>query len=728
MHRTPRSPAARPACGLGLLALAALGAWVPGATVQAAVVPAQVVARVGDVPLGATVALATTQPPFVLANGGVAFTGLLADGDAYVFVHDQVVFRGSDVVTSVLLGTEASMGATALGGFIYGPEIDGNEAVWTHNGLLAVEGVQAPAYPMGYVSTFHSRPTMVENGTVYWLAGLNSSGGTTTQQRVLYRSPTASPADIQVVLASGAPVGGLVVSSPAGLDFDYHVSNDGSHLVMVVAMNTGSTLDDEHIYVDGGLFHQENTPSGTGDDWDNFDLVVINDQGTYAFSGDTNGNLATDEFVAVNGVIAVREGDVLDGVTITPAASVRLLALDDASRVVHAWAYAGNTVETVFFACNAADVAGSSRAVLTTGVDELDLDGDGLGDALVTDLNATNATGSRALADDGSLYLSLDIDQGAGPVPVMVRIPLSCCGNGLLDPGEQCDDANGDDTDDCPGTCTAAVCGDGFTWGGVEECDDGDLSNTDECLVSCVAASCGDGYLWAGVEQCDDGNLDDTDGCPTTCTLASCGDGFTWAGVEECDDGNQVDTDACLRGCVAATCGDGIVWLGVEECDDGNGDDTDDCPGSCRFATCGDGYVLAGAEECDDGNDDDADGCTNACTLSPAAEDSSSGDPTSPGDDSTSTGDSTSTSAGGSSSTGGLDDSGGSSGLATTGEPITGSSGEPTSAGQTAGMPFGGLDDDGGCTCRAASERRGGLLPILLGLFALGLRPRRRRE
>ncbi len=713
--------AARPRLGCWCLALALAGpSLAVSASAVAAVVPAQLVARAGVVPAGAAAALASTQPPFVLSDGSVAFTGVLVGGDAYVFIRDQVVWLGSNALGSMVVGTESSMGATAAGGFIYGPTVDGAEAVWTHNGLLALGGVQAPAYPMGVTTTFHSRPTMVESGTAYWLAGLNTSGGPATQQRVLYRSPTASPADIQVVRATGDMVGGLAITSPAGLDFDYHVSDDGAHLVMVLVMSTGSTVNDEHIYVDGALYHQENSPNGTGDNWDNFDLVAINDQGTYAFSGDTNGNLATDEFVAVNGMIAVREGDVIDGVALTTTATVRFISLDDTGRFTHAWAYAGNTVETVFYACNVADLQGSSLAVLTTGVDFLDFDGDGVGDALVTDLNATNVTNAHALTDAGSLYVEVDIDDmgGGGPVPAMVRLPVSCCGNALLDGGEQCDDGNGDDSDACPGNCMIASCGDGYVFAGMEECDDGNMANTDACVAGCIAATCGDGYLWAGVEACDDADGDDTDDCPGTCMVAHCGDGFVWAGHEECDDGDQLDTNACISGCIAATCGDGLVWEGVEECDDANGDDGDACPGSCLVASCGDGYVFVGREECDDGNDDDADGCTNACTIgaTTTGEESSGGGSTGPvSADSTG-------SSGAAASSGGIDlDEGTSSGSAETGAATIGTTTGPlTSTGETDGGPFVGLDDDGGCTCTVNREHPGrSPLGGWLGMLAL---------
>lgn len=93
------------------------------------------------------------------------------------------------------------------------------------------------------------------------------------------------------------------------------------------------------------------------------------------------------------------------------------------------------------------------------------------------------------------------------------------CGDGVVEPGEACDDANADETDDCLSTCVAASCGDGFVWVGNEECDDGNSEDTDDCPSTCLAASCGDGFVWAGNEECDDGNNDPWDGCSPSCLL-----------------------------------------------------------------------------------------------------------------------------------------------------------------------------------------------------------------
>lgn len=96
----------------------------------------------------------------------------------------------------------------------------------------------------------------------------------------------------------------------------------------------------------------------------------------------------------------------------------------------------------------------------------------------------------------------------------------SVCGDGILDPGEQCDDGNQDETDACLSTCQSAYCGDGFVHAGVEVCDDGlNDGSYNGCVPGCMALAshCGDGVTDA-VETCDDGNSSITDGCFPDCT------------------------------------------------------------------------------------------------------------------------------------------------------------------------------------------------------------------
>lgn len=215
----------------------------------------------------------------------------------------------------------------------------------------------------------------------------------------------------------------------------------------------------------------------------------------------------------------------------------------------------------------------------------------------------------------------------------------SVCGDGVLDPGEVCDDKNVVPGDGCSFDCKAIeanfvcptpgekcvstmVCGDGKITG-TETCDDGQpAAGNDGCSatcqlengwtcpfpgVACQAASCGDGIV-AGDEECDDGKPPaNADGCSATCTLEK-----GW----KCPPATS---------CTKTTCGDGVKE-GTEQCDDGNVRPYDGCSPKCEVeptcsggvctAVCGDGVKFP-SEACDDGNLRDGDGCSATCTLEP---------------------------------------------------------------------------------------------------------------
>jgi cysteine-rich repeat protein len=224
-----------------------------------------------------------------------------------------------------------------------------------------------------------------------------------------------------------------------------------------------------------------------------------------------------------------------------------------------------------------------------------------------TTTDATTTTVTTTDPTDGTGTTGGDSSTGGDATSTGAGV----CGDGVVDPGEACDDGNADDTDACTSACVAAVCGDGIVQAGVEACDDGNQVDDDVCLNSCALAVCGDGFLGPG-EACDDGNQVDDDACTNSCALPSCGDGKVQQG-EECDDGNAESGDACLNTCLKAICGDSTIQVGVEACDDANDIDTDECIGTCQLASCGDGFVQDGVEACDDGNKVDTDECIGTC-------------------------------------------------------------------------------------------------------------------
>ncbi len=392
-----------------------------------AVVVADVVLQEGDTPAGAGGSVVTLSTPFVDGNGLVGFRGDIVGDDLFIWYDTGLVWQNSDAVGVTLRGGEITMGVDNTGGFIYSPSTDGDDSVWTDDGLLAVENVQAPGQPAGVTSTFHSLPTMIPTGQAYWVAGLDTTGGTSTNERALYTSADGTPGTISIILKSGDMVDGLPISSgSSGITFGYDFSDDGTRHIHELVMDTGSTSNDAAIYLDGSLVARESFPSGDGDNWSNFDYMSINNNGDYMFTGDTDGPLTTDEFIAYNGTIIVREGDVIDGVLLTSDMSMRGVAINNLGQA--AFVLSAFTTEYLFFSCDASDLANTIQLVLAVG-DQVDVDGGGA-DATVTDFN-TSMPG-LSLADDGRIYVEVDLDYGSGDVEAVLGLDLPSCIPGIV--------------------------------------------------------------------------------------------------------------------------------------------------------------------------------------------------------------------------------------------------------------------------------------------------------
>jgi len=389
-----------------------------------AIVDAVLVIQEGQIPPGAVTPVSSLSTPFTNGTGEVGFTGSI--GENFVWFGNGITWLNSDGLPDTLTGGESTMGISDTGGFVYSPSVNGNDSVWTHNGLLQTENVAAPGYAPPTTVTFNSRPQMLPGGAAYWVSGLSYTGGTSSEGRVLYTSSDSIPASIVPVLASDDLVGGVPIVRPSGIDFDYQISDNALHHIHVLLLDVASTTWDGIVYVDGLSVAAEASPSGAGDNWDNFDTVSINNTGDYLFSGDTDGASTTDEFIAYNGVIAIREGDTIGGVTLTSSASVRTVSINNLGHAAHIWS--NNAGEDLFFACNAADLAAGSTLVLAV-LDEVDLDSNGTGDATVIDFNASNIIGPGLwLAEDGKIFVEVDLRYGATDLEAIIRLDLPFCG------------------------------------------------------------------------------------------------------------------------------------------------------------------------------------------------------------------------------------------------------------------------------------------------------------
>lgn len=155
---------------------------------------------------------------------------------------------------------------------------------------------------------------------------------------------------------------------------------------------------------------------------------------------------------------------------------------------------------------------------------------------------------------------------------------LLTCGNGVIDPAEQCDDGNEIDIDDCTNECRTAICGDGIC-----SADEGTQCNPDVgactgnfvCVQDCTNILCGNGTVDPG-EECDDGNEVPDDSCSNECHTTFCG-------IESCSSSSSIS--ASNSSSVATLCGNGTVDPG-EECDDGNQISYDGCNATCHTVPC----------------------------------------------------------------------------------------------------------------------------------------------
>ena len=79
------------------------------------------------------------------------------------------------------------------------------------------------------------------------------------------------------------------------------------------------------------------------------------------------------------------------------------------------------------------------------------------------------------------------VSSGAFNVDVAGEHPdeLGGCGDGVVGPGEECDDGNTIDGDGCDSNCTITACGNGIVTAG-EQCDDGNLIDGDGCDSDCM--------------------------------------------------------------------------------------------------------------------------------------------------------------------------------------------------------------------------------------------------
>lgn len=359
--------------------------------------------------------------PAVNHSGGYAFNVNTSDGNATLsrFWSEGMVLR-TEATIGIYEQTawESFYGLGGGDALAYSPTCNNQESgstgldgVWLDDTPIAVEEMVYPWAP-GYWWSFGSRPSVTEDGIPYFVGGITDTEGGSTDNRGLFYGLDAQP-----LLLGGQAVPGIPAPLTSGntVSFDYRFSALGSHYIAEVetgeptGVNNYLVVDGEALMAAGGLVAEGRpVPAAAGglvgENWDNFDFAGIAESGTYLFTGDTDAAAAQDEIVVVNGVIVLREGDLVDGWQLTGSISGGYLNDDGDYALMWDVVTPGGAVDALIF----------NGAVVALEGDPVDLDGDSVPEVGTTLLGFTGIS-SLVLSDrddDGvcRLYFTADVD------------------------------------------------------------------------------------------------------------------------------------------------------------------------------------------------------------------------------------------------------------------------------------------------------------------------------
>lgn len=393
------------------------------ASAQVLVDRADVVAKVGDV-AGAT-SISSLNSPFTNNNGQVGFVAAMADSTRGIWFDSGFTWNSANYLPTAVTGGEGTMGISDGGAFIYSPSWATKDAVANAAGKILADDDAWPPNPTLF-NSFDSRPQMVADGTAFWIAGTSATAAGSTSLRHLVKCvPPYGPTDYTIIWSGGDVISGKPIATAAS-NFTYDVSDDAAHVINELDMNTGSTANNVHIFVDGSLIMQEGTPTGQGDNWSNVTDVSINNSGIHVVGGDTDGNTATDTFLAYNGTITIREGDTIAGITLATGAGIRAVSVNNNNRVAHIWGWgSGATLQEHVFISEAGNPSSTWR-VLSVG-NGVDTTGDNVPEWTVTDLEASATIGPGLdFGEDGFVFVEVSLVPfgGGTEVEAILKVPV----------------------------------------------------------------------------------------------------------------------------------------------------------------------------------------------------------------------------------------------------------------------------------------------------------------
>lgn len=307
------------------------------------------------------------------------------------------------------------------GNVIYRAVVTGLQPTLFINGTVLMEEETAiTAGPLsGLVWDFVSNQQLRFDGVPYYTARVRTPDGGGGELLIEH---LMSGTGYDVILSSGGPVPGLpeVLDDSDGLESWYGFSANGTEYIIsgtLETVGTGITTNDDEVvivsghalYLDRLLVRELSPVPGSigglsGELWDNFDHLEINEFGQMLITGDTTPSTTDDEFLFFDGQIVLREGDLLpEGVV---SGAIGHADMNEQGDWVAFWTVGG--VESLIL----------NGEVVTQVGDTVDEDGDGIPDTAVIDdipaltslSSGTLELGNRDANGDVTIYSILRAD------------------------------------------------------------------------------------------------------------------------------------------------------------------------------------------------------------------------------------------------------------------------------------------------------------------------------
>lgn len=398
-----------------------------------------VVASISDVAVNQTGGYACT----LNTSGSAALSHVWANGavvrteQTNLAGYDQTAFEsffGIDDNVAVSYGptcTDLVGGGTGL------------DTVWLDSTPIAVEEQPIPTLP-GKKYRFNSRPGITGSGVPYWVGGINDIATNASEGNGLFVGTGAT-----CVLKTGDPAPAPLTSllGANAIDFDVRLSALATNYILQIT-TTDATSADAHLVKNGAIVLDAGgnrisegqlvsaAAGGNGVElWQNFGSMGVNEAGDWFFGGDTNAATTADGVLVKNGVILHREGQVLDGVTLSGNPSMS--AMNEQGDIAFLWPGTG-AIDTIFL----------NGIVVAQEGDQVDWDNDGVLDAGTSIVDVTGLAAvqiGRRIAGVVQVVFTADVDVSGTVLEGLFVVDVSdsdgafCAGDGT---GTPCPCAN----------------------------------------------------------------------------------------------------------------------------------------------------------------------------------------------------------------------------------------------------------------------------------------------